>query len=94
VLAATRGSSVLPVERAEAPAWLVRLHAIPLLGALLPLPRALPLFTPMRVTVRLEPLPAASCGRDTCYRARLLTAVAAPVPHSVGKVIASSLLDR
>jgi hypothetical protein len=59
VLAAARGSAMLSVVPASAPPWLVRL------------PSALPLFTPLRVTVRLELLPPISCGQVTCYAARL-----------------------
>jgi hypothetical protein len=71
VLAATRGTSVLPVVHSTEPGWLRRARGISLLGALLPSSPALPLFTPLRVTVQLERMPAASCGLSVCVRARL-----------------------
>jgi hypothetical protein len=78
VLAAMRGSGVLPVVDSAGPTWLARAQAIPLLGMLVPEAPALPLFTPLRATAVLELLPAASCRRAHCYRARLLHAQAVP----------------
>ncbi len=73
VLAAARGTGMLPAVCAAEPSWLALARDIPFVGALLPAPRALTLFTPLRVTVRVERLPASSCGMDNCFRARLLS---------------------
>jgi hypothetical protein len=63
----------LPLVRPAPPPLLTRVRSLPLLGALLPQPPELPLFTLARFRVRLL-APPAGAGTD-CYAALLLDAV-------------------
>jgi hypothetical protein len=65
----------LPLVRPAPQPLLTKLRRLPVLGALLPQPPGLPLFTLARFRVRLLASPA--CSGASCYEALLATAPAA-----------------
>lgn len=69
----------LPLDRVHPGPLAMIMRRLPLLGGLFAPPTQLLLFTSAEFRVRVRTLPAGTCGRPSCYGARLL-AVLSGVP--------------